>query len=351
MSDSNRSPAAPRPPLPGPLGRLAERAYLAALARRNQRFDAGAGVLHLPIPVISVGNLTVGGTGKTPMVQRIAQWLLDANLRPAIAMRGYRSTPDHPSDEHSEHLACFAGALPIIAQPDRAAGLRPLIASGAIDCAVLDDGFQHRQLARDLDAVLIDATQPLHAARCLPAGWLREPPSALARAHAVVLTRTSDAPPEALDALRSAVSAHAGSPPIAECAHAWDSLDSADAHRPIEWLASRRVIVACAVGNPGAFVRAAQRAGALVEATLLRRDHHAWNNADRRALERLTNNSLPVLTTMKDWVKWRRLNLGPLEHLFVRPRLTLQFSHGEDALRSRVLATARATPTPRAGVH
>jgi tetraacyldisaccharide 4'-kinase len=152
---------------------------------------------HLDVPVVSVGNLSAGGTGKTPCVRWLAEACLARGRRPGIVSRGYAAPADGPNEE----TRMLARALPdvlAIESVDRAAGGRALVERGA-DLVLLDDGFQHRRLQRELDVVLIDATRPwgLPAPRpgaapvcaLLPRGLLREPPRALARADALVVTR------------------------------------------------------------------------------------------------------------------------------------------------------------------
>lgn len=335
-------------PAPRALGMLIEPVYRAVVAHRNRAFDAGRGVVNIGVPVISVGNLSVGGSGKTPMVMRIVEWLLDDGRRPAIAMRGYKARAGEPSDEEAEYRERFPG-LPIVAQPNRAAGLAPLAAARSIDCVVLDDGFQHRRIARALDIVLIDsARDPFHD-RCLPAGWLREPVASLARADLVVLTHIEIVSDAARSALREAVRSVTGRPPEGEARHVWVGLSGRTAPRGVAELVGRRVVVACAIGNPSAFVGAARAAGADVAAVVERRDHHHWNDSDARELARLARvhgsgagGDAMVLTTEKDWVKLRRLDEGALPREIVRPRLRLEFDAGEAPIREKILAAARA---------
>lgn len=176
-------------PLPGPLGRLAGAIYAREIRRRNRAYDRGGRVTRLDRPVISVGNLSAGGTGKTPMVMKLATALLEAGHHPCIAMRGYKAAAGR-SDEAEEYRARLVN-VPVVAQPDRISGLRALFATEVgrdVDVVLLDDGFQHRRLARDLDIVLVDATRSPFEDRLLPAGYLREPPASLERAQAVVIT-------------------------------------------------------------------------------------------------------------------------------------------------------------------
>ncbi|QKK10112.1 MAG: hypothetical protein HND58_07150 [Planctomycetota bacterium] len=192
-STSPTTPAATdRPLVRGLLGTLLARVYAAAATHRNRRFDNGHRVVTLDRPVISVGNLSLGGTGKTPMVQRIVAHLRDHGHDPAIAMRGYASKHAGLSDEAELYKSTFDD-LPIVAQPRRLEGLFQLFATERgrrVDCVVLDDGFQHRFIARQLNLVLIDAAHDPFAARVVPAGRLREPAAGLARAtHAAAHPR------------------------------------------------------------------------------------------------------------------------------------------------------------------
>ncbi|MHC4129055.1 MAG: tetraacyldisaccharide 4'-kinase, partial [Planctomycetota bacterium] len=179
-------------PLPGYLGALAVPAswlYGLAVAVRNRRFAHGDRVTAVGVPVVSVGNITAGGAGKTPTVTWMAAWLRAAGHNPAIAMRGYMARPDEPGDEQQEHVARLPD-IHVVADPDRVGALRAFLpAHPDVDCVLLDDGFQHRHLHRDLDLVLIDATRDTMTDRLLPRGYLREPLSNLRRADAVVVTR------------------------------------------------------------------------------------------------------------------------------------------------------------------
>jgi len=176
-------------PLTLPYGAAAQlRARLYRTGLLRQRRLAGI--------VISVGNLTTGGTGKTPMVLWIAERLLAEGKLPGILMRGYRGETG-PSGATSDEVRLLEARLGRRVQfgvgPDRFARGREVAAKG-VDWFVLDDGFQHLQLARDVDIVLIDATNPFGGGLLLPAGRLREPRSALARADLIVITRSDHAP-------------------------------------------------------------------------------------------------------------------------------------------------------------
>jgi tetraacyldisaccharide 4'-kinase len=347
-----KSEAAQRPPMPFPLGPLAEPIYRAVVAGRNRAFDAGRGVMKLGVPVISIGNLSVGGTGKTPMVAAIVRWLLHAERRPCIAMRGYAKRPGNQSDEEAEYRAVFP-SVPVVAQPDRAAGIRPLIEHHEIDCVVLDDGFQHRQIARETDIVLIDCTRDPFADRCLPAGWLREPVESLRRASAVVLTHCEAASAESREGLIASVGRVTGRAPLAHARHSWDGLRVNDGREDVAWLRGRAVVAACAIGNPGPFLSALRAAGASITHTEVRRDHHPWSDADAVCLaaSARSTGASGLVTTEKDWVKLVR-HIGVLGGMpIARPVLSMRFDHGADALRCLALsAFERSAPDHGAAV-
>ncbi len=167
---------------------LVEPFYAAAVRRRNRRYDRRAAAAHSAgVPVVSVGNLTLGGTGKTPMVRWIAQWFHSRGVRVAVVSRGYGSKAGRANDEALE-LERLLPDVPRLQNPDRVAAAREAAESLGCRAIVLDDGFQHRRIARDLDIVLLDATEPFGFGHVFPRGTLREPIEGLRRAGVVVLS-------------------------------------------------------------------------------------------------------------------------------------------------------------------
>src|SRR5262245_14865912 len=267
-----------RPALRGPLAPVAAAVYGAAISWRNRRFDRGRGVVTFDRPVISVGNLSVGGTGKTPMVLHLARVLMGAAHRPCVAMRGYGAADGQEADEAREYHRANRN-LPIVARPDRTLGLIELFGTeqgSEVDCIILDDGFQHRQIARQYDIVLIDATRPPFEDRLLPAGWLREPVESLGRAQAAVVTHAEAVPRAEVVELETRLWDLLPGGVVAVARHEWAGLtvggEFGEEERPVEWLAGKRVFVACAIGNPAAFLARARAAGEVV-GKLIRRDH------------------------------------------------------------------------------
>ncbi|MGA2798702.1 MAG: tetraacyldisaccharide 4'-kinase, partial [Thermoguttaceae bacterium] len=168
--------------------RLAEVPYALAMTWRNRRYDQGKVKIHRAgVPVVSVGNITLGGTGKTPMVQWIARWFRNHNVRVAIISRGYRAEEGGRNDEARE-LEQKLPDVPHLQNPDRAAAAKIAIEELETQLIVMDDGFQHRRLARDLDIVLLDALEPFGFEHVFPCGTLREPLTGLRRADVVILS-------------------------------------------------------------------------------------------------------------------------------------------------------------------
>lgn len=313
---------------------------------RSARFDRSGG-MRIDRPVISVGNIVAGGTGKSPVVRGVCRACSDAGVRPLIAMRGYRARHGR-SDEASEHMVSLDG-VPVVAHPDRAQAIVHAIRKDpSIGVVVLDDGFQHRRVARDLDIVLVDATRPCLDDRLLPFGWQRERARALARATAVVVTHASR-----VDAsLAAQIRAHHGKDPLAWCDHAWSGIDlmrpAADGSRAadrtdVSWLAGRRVAVWAGVARPELIRLQAASSGATVVAMPLLRDHAHYSASAVRRLgaEARDAGAEAILMTGKDWVK-----VEPLAAALPLPaavaRLALRFCAGEEQLRQQVVSVARS---------
>lgn len=328
----------PVPWLPTPLASLASRLYLNELNRRNRSFDAGKGVTSLDIPIISIGNLSVGGTGKTPLVEHIARTLVASGTRPAIAMRGYRASLGM-SDEAREYQLALPD-VPTLVNPDRIAAIRNaqyfLNRQGVppLTCVILDDGFQHRKLARALDIVLIDATRSPFNDHPLPRGWLREPVASLRRAHALIITR-ADLAPDAASTIQKQLSTIAPGIPIATVAYEWSALDvtdnAASTTQPLGWLDGKRLLACAAIGNPDAFhSQITTHAGAAPTRTILLRDHDRYAPRTIDSLISIARDAHAdaIITTRKDWTKLSRVDPSRWPCPVVRPRVAVRWLTG-----------------------
>jgi tetraacyldisaccharide 4'-kinase len=334
--------------LPRPLLRAMAIPYGIAVAWRNRHFDRGKGVRRLGCAVVSIGNLTAGGTGKTPMVADTAKRLARLGASPIVAMRGYAADREGRSDEAELHRLALPG-VPIVVGADRHASL---LAAGCPleppSVVVLDDGFQHRRLARDLDVVLVDATRPSLDDPLLPAGWLREPASSLRRADAVVVTRA-----EGIDeGLAARIEALHGKPPIAWTRHAWDGIEvMAGSHdqrtcerRPVDWIRGRSVATLLGVGNPGSIRGMLANLGGVERLAIPARDHqaHGPREADEIAAAASRVGAECLLTTAKDWVKlgrWWRSELP-----VAIPSLRLEWLDGEESFEASLVGLLARRP-------
>lgn len=293
--------------------------YGAAMAIRNRAFDRGwLPARRVPARVVSVGNLVVGGSGKTPLALWLAERLAAAGRRPAIVARGYRKQrrgvvvvgrdgcPLVGAAEGGDEAVLMARRFrgPVVVGEDRVAAAQAAIARFDADTIVLDDGFQHRRLARDVDVVVTG--DALAGARLLPAGPLREPVRSLARADAVVTT-TGPAPAAATcPVFRARLGPEAvvrveGDVWIVE---------------PLATLAGRRVVAVAGIARPERFLADVARAGGHVVGRVLRPDHHAWRPAEVADVLAAAGDAL-VVTTEKDLVKWELQAGAPVRALRV----------------------------------
>jgi len=295
--------------------RIAEIPYGWIAAARNRRYDRRPALAERAgCPVISVGNLTAGGTGKSPMVRWLCERIVATGRRPAIVSRGYGAR-DGMNDEAME-MQLILPQVAQVASADRVSAARAAVADHRADCVVLDDGFQHRRLFRDLDIVLLDALRPFGYGHLLPRGTLREAISGLRRAQLVGLSRADLVSDEVRGAIRHQV--HQIAPEIhwAEVSHApacWMTLDGRQ--EPIVVSATpRRVAVVCGIGNPSAFVETLRRAGCDPVAIREFPDHHRYSPADAEAIIqwfRGRNDVEWLVCTVKDLVKLRELPVDP----------------------------------------
>lgn len=282
------------------LGRTAlyplEGIYRSVIAVRERLFDGGLlPVTRSPIDVISVGNLTVGGTGKTPVSAWLAARLAAAGRKPAIVLRGYGD------DEPIVHSRLNPG-VPVVVERDRVKGIARAAAAGA-NVAVLDDAFQHRAAQRDADVVLVSADDWTGLQHVLPAGPYRQPAAAIKRASLAVIT-VKAASAAQVAAATEWVGRVAPDVPTAvlRLVHSGLAREAGAERLPIESLSGKRVLALAAVGNPSAFFRQLEAVGAAV-VPLTFPDHHAFSSADVARAVRLSRGVDYVVCTLKDAVK------------------------------------------------
>jgi tetraacyldisaccharide 4'-kinase len=299
---------------------------------RNRLYDRGwKRSYQAGVPVVSVGNLTLGGTGKTPCVEYVAGFYLSLGRRVFILSRGYAASGN--ANDEACLLAANLPDVPHLQGRDRVALARQAVGMGA-EVLVLDDGFQHRRLARDLDIVLIDASEPWQAERMFPRGFLREYLEELARAHVVVLTRADQVDQSERGRLREAVARIAPDAELVLARHrplCWLSIDGG--RRDVQALAHKPVAAFCGLGHPDAFRRTLIDLGMRLCAFRSFPDHHRYTDGDMEDLTAWRREWGPecvLVTTQKDLVKMRP------GHSIGRDlwalRIAFDFQAAEDAL-------------------
>jgi tetraacyldisaccharide 4'-kinase len=307
---------------------------------RNRLFDAGWKRQHrAPAAVVSVGNLTLGGTGKTPCVEYLANYYRNCGRRVAILSRGYGGTSGGPNDE-ALVLRQNLPHVPHLQDADRVTLSRRAVEEHGANLLILDDGFQHRRLARDLDVVLIDATQPFRRGRLFPRGLLREPLSSLRRASAVLLTRCDQADSAALCQVIAAIRDLVPGRPVVQTEHvplAW--IGDGGKEQPIDTLCGQSVAAFCGIGNPEAFRRTLRDVAGQPVAFRDFPDHHTYTSADVESVRQWAA-TLPanvvVVTTQKDLVKLKPDWIEGRELLALRVALRVRAGPDADAFQRRL---------------
>ena len=315
----------------GAVVRLKARAYEIGILRQQR----------LPGVVISVGNLTTGGTGKTPMVLWLAERLLAEGKKTGILTRGYHgenSPIGSTADEVQLLQRRLGDRVAFGIGADRFARGSELARRG-VDWFILDDGFQHQQLARDVDIVLIDATNPFGGGHLLPAGRLREPKAALSRADIVVITRSAHAP-----AVEAAIRRESRAPIF----YASVRLDSVmpwspkDAPPEIADMQRKKLFAFCGIGNPSAFVANLREWGFQIVAERFFPDHHRYTPEDVKVIESeaCTTGADALICTEKDTFNLANAQFHSFDVSYCR--ISLQMDRAEEFWQAIVSAIESA---------
>lgn len=291
---------------------LASLPYGFVVGLRDLSFEFGIRpVRKAGVPVISIGNLTTGGTGKTPVVAMVCELLRELQLRPGIISRGYGVAVGQPNDEKLL-LEMVLPDVPHVQHRKRIIAARQIMKSSSRpvpEALVMDDGFQHRQLHRDLDLVLVDATNPFGYGRLLPRGLLREPVGALTRADAVLLTRANLVSSQQHEALiRQINEAARRQIPVFQVSFLPTQLLGVFGQiRDIALREHQTVTAFCGIGAPENFFETIRRMGLRLESpqTLIFPDHHQYTPADLEAIREhaRSERSQAIMMTLKDLVK------------------------------------------------
>ncbi|HET7317906.1 MAG TPA: tetraacyldisaccharide 4'-kinase [Nitrospirota bacterium] len=280
----------------------------------------------LPCTVISIGNITLGGTGKTPMVIAVARLFAESQRRPAVVSRGYGRRNESETLIISDGSTVLADAqsggdepvligtrlngVPVIADRLRRRGAQVAVETFGCGIVILDDGFQHIQLKRDLDIVLVDAAEPFGNGRLFPAGVLREPVGALKRAHAVVITRAETH--GSLEELKKRIASVSDARIFTSVHRPVDLVHCRDSGRkPLSVLRGERVCAFSGIARPASFLDLLKTLGAVIAADRSYPDHHAFSRSDLAEVYKMSadHRAGMIVTTEKDAVRLREL--GP----------------------------------------
>ena len=299
------------------------------------------------VPVISIGNITAGGTGKTPLVIWICRFLQNKNVPCAILTRGYkthtkkRGTSDEGRATRDEP-AILTESCPqakVIVNPNRAEAAAEAVDKFGAKVLIMDDGFQHRRLHRDLDIVTIDETCPFGYGKLLPAGLLREPVASLNRTDAAVLTRCDQISESELSRIEKKLQLINPDMVIAKSIHNPICAKTMTGEKiTIEQLKDKKIFAFCGIGNPDAFLNTIRNTGANLIGSKIYNDHYHYTNdclADIYEQARYLNADL-ILTTQKDWTRTTLPASAKKDIPFAYLAVEIKFTSGENKLKQLI---------------
>jgi len=320
--------------------------YEMAVRIRNYLYDRGhLPTYRLPCPVISIGNLTVGGTGKTPLTVMVARIVKEAGYLPAIISRGYKGKgekgvnivaaeeeillPPSVAGDEPALMASKLRGIPVLTGHDRVKVGEIAVKTFSPDCLICDDTFQHRRLHRDLDILLIRAKHPFGNGRLLPAGPLREPKEAMNRANVIIFTLKGEEPFPTFTDLPT--------PNFIARLEAKDLfIPSTGESRPLSFLAGKRVCAFAGIAEPASFARTLREQGAEPVSFLPFPDHYPYTTKDMKKIEAIAEEARAdiICTTEKDAVR-----ISDFPHFVLRTEMKIR--KGKDRFTELILSTIR----------
>lgn len=315
--------------------RLVSIVYAAAVIVRNFCYDIKIiKSSEAAIPVISVGNITTGGTGKTPLVIWLCNFITNKEINCSILTRGYKSQTGKISDEPAI-LSKSCPNAKVVVNSNRYRGSLRAVAEFRAKVLIMDDGFQHRSLHRDLDIITIDATCPFGYGKMLPAGLLREPLRSIKRANAVVITHFDQSSVNETEDIEKKILQIAPNITIAKAIHHHPNAVMRKGQKlSIEELKERTIFAFCGIGNPNAFLNRLDEYGLNVVGSKVFNDHHNYSSFDISEIyeqARILGADI-IISTQKDWIKSTLHADNDDEILFAYLALELDFIEGDDKI-------------------
>lgn len=322
--------------------RMISRVYRIVVILRNFLYSRGwLKIYYVNVPVISIGNITTGGTGKTPLVIWLCKFLQQKQIRCAVLTRGYKTHTQRQAIDEPAILTESCMQAKVIVNPNRVEAATEAVNKFGAKVLVMDDGFQHLRLHRDLNIITIDGTCPFGYGKLLPAGLLREPVDSLKRADAAVLTRCDQTTHTQLDQLESKLQLINPDMIIAKSIHNPICAKSTIGEEiTIEQLRSRKIFAFCGIGNPDAFLNTIKKTGANLVGSKIYNDHYHYTDSDTDDIYNQANRLEAdlILTTQKDHTQYAIRNMRykiPFAYLAIE----LKFLTGEDKLKELIVGT------------
>jgi tetraacyldisaccharide 4'-kinase len=312
--------------------------YLTVLNTRSTLYKKGIlRSTRLPVKVISIGNITTGGTGKTPLVEFSVKYLSEIGKKVAILSRGYGGNSSSQESNEIVNDECLAlkeniQDVPVLAGRDRVKNGKKAINEFGVDCVVLDDGFQHFKLKRDLDIVVIDALNPFGGGNLIPRGILREPLKNLKRADLFIISHCNQSNEQTIKSIYTTLNRINSDAPVCESNHSPVHIDNIidGTILETEWLKGKRIYALSAIGNPESFAFTLKE----LDADLIRHrvfsDHHNYTQAeiDDVTSEAQSLGAEAIIVTQKDMVKIRKMNIKDVNILSLK--IEIQITKGID---------------------
>ncbi len=323
---------------------IVSKVYGALIGLRGVFYKVGLFKYHnLSVPVVSVGNLTVGGVGKTPLVEFIARMLKENGVQPVVLMRGYMDQGLDGQGQKSDEAAMLRNMLsdiPVLIGADRVKNAEAFSKENKADIFLLDDGFQHWRISRQLDIVVIDVTDPWGNGHLLPRGILREPKNALLRGGIFVLTKT-DFGAENLEALKQDLGKINSKALIIETIHKPVSLSDLCSGEDLDLslLKAQKIIAVCGIGSPESFMKTLTKLDAEIDRQVAFMDHHCYEKSDTTHIVKLCQDTgvSTVVITEKDAVKLKFfVHMFPDNIRVLSLKIKISIISGEDQFLERI---------------